>query len=248
MSEHISKELLDELLKLTGSKRARVVVEHIATHGFITTEELERDYGYNHPPRAARDVRDAGIPLRTLRVTSSDGRSIAAYEFGDLARLKKARAGGRRNFSKAFKSRLWESAEGKCTICSTTTEQRYLQIDHRVPYEIAGDDDDYEQNIADYMPLCRSCNRAKSWSCEHCPNWHQKSAATCARCYWAYPEEYDHIALIPVRRADVQWEQDEIQDYEKLKDLAGESHLSIPEYIKRLVAKMLRTPMLLLGL
>mgnify|MGYP000914533606 CR=1 len=63
MSEPISDDKLQELLALVGSKRARVVVEHIAKNGYITTEDLERVYGYNHPPRAARDVRDAGVPL-----------------------------------------------------------------------------------------------------------------------------------------------------------------------------------------
>jgi hypothetical protein len=162
--------------------------------------------------------------------------------------LRKARAGGRKSFSKAFKSRLYARAEGKCGICSTIAEDRYLQIDHRVPYEISGDDDDFEHNIADYMPLCGSCNRAKLWSCEHCPNWHQKTVDTCTRRYWAYPEDYDHLALKPVRRADVEWKQKEVQDYEKLRELAGESRLSVSEYIKRLIARMLRTLMLLSGL
>ena len=26
-------------------------------------------------------------------------------------------------------------------------EERYLQVDHRVPYEISGDDDNFQQNI-----------------------------------------------------------------------------------------------------
>ena len=39
--------------------------------------------GYNHPPRAIRDVRELGIPIITYRVTDSTGRSIAAYKFGN---------------------------------------------------------------------------------------------------------------------------------------------------------------------
>ena len=48
-------------LKLAESitnKRAKIVIDHILKHGFITTEDLEKTYGYNHPPRAARDVRE----------------------------------------------------------------------------------------------------------------------------------------------------------------------------------------------
>ncbi len=34
-----------EFLKSVSSKRARVVIEHILEHGFITTEELNKKYG-----------------------------------------------------------------------------------------------------------------------------------------------------------------------------------------------------------
>ena len=51
------------LLEKISNKRARIVIEHILANGFVTTEQLEKQYGYNHPPRAARDVREAGIAL-----------------------------------------------------------------------------------------------------------------------------------------------------------------------------------------
>jgi hypothetical protein len=248
MSDNISQVQRDELLRLMGSKRARVVVEHIAEHGLITTEELEQIYGYNHPPRAARDVRDAGVPLITVRVTSKDGRSIAGYKFGDLGNLRKAHAGGRKNFSKGFKRALYETTKGRCGICSALFSERYLQIDHRVPYEIAGDDDDYEHHIAEYMLLCGSCNRAKSWSCEHCPNWDERMVTTCAACYWAYPDNYDHMALRQVKRIAVQWEQDELQDFARLEQEAARSRLGVADYIKQIVAKVLRPLTLFIGL
>lgn len=50
---------LDHLRAATG-RRSRIVIEHILKHGFITTEELSERYGYGHPPRAARDVREQG--------------------------------------------------------------------------------------------------------------------------------------------------------------------------------------------
>jgi len=45
-------------LKTIKKKRAKTVIDHIVKKGFITTEELEKKYEYNHPPRAARDVRE----------------------------------------------------------------------------------------------------------------------------------------------------------------------------------------------
>lgn len=43
------------------AKRPRTVIDHILKHGYVTTEELKEQYGYDHPPRAARDVREQGI-------------------------------------------------------------------------------------------------------------------------------------------------------------------------------------------
>ena len=58
MSEY-PKEFLD-LLESVTAKRPRTVIQHILEHGFITSEELKDTYGYNHPPRAVRDVREYG--------------------------------------------------------------------------------------------------------------------------------------------------------------------------------------------
>ncbi len=68
-----------KLCRSVTAKRPKIVIEHIIKYGQITTEELKEKYGYNHPPRAVRDVREHGIPIETFRVTGSDGRKIAAY-------------------------------------------------------------------------------------------------------------------------------------------------------------------------
>lgn len=234
-------EEIEKILKSISNKRAKIVIEHILKEGSITTEELEKKYGYNHPPRAARDVREAGIPLETHRVKSSDGRSIAAYKFGDLAKIKKDRLHGRKIFSLKFKQRLYEIYSGKCSICYGSFPSRYLQIDHKIPYEVVGDERDVELSFNDYMLLCASCNRAKSWSCEHCPNWQaQKSLKICSNCYWANPENHVHVSLKEIRRADIIWEGEEIRIFEKLKRLAQKNDYKVPDYVKKVVAKFLK--------
>ncbi len=70
-------------LRAVSDLRPKRVIDHILKSGFVTTEELREVYGYNHPPRAARDVRERGIPLETFRIRDSQGRSIGAYRFGD---------------------------------------------------------------------------------------------------------------------------------------------------------------------
>jgi hypothetical protein len=77
--QDLPKEFLDRL-SAVRNKRARAVIEHILAHGSISTEVLKNVYGYDHPPRAAKDVRDEGIPLETFRVKSiSRGFSGTSY-------------------------------------------------------------------------------------------------------------------------------------------------------------------------
>ena len=54
------------------AKRARTVIDHVLKNGFITTQELKDTYGYNHPPRAIRDVKENGIPMEMFRVEGGD--------------------------------------------------------------------------------------------------------------------------------------------------------------------------------
>jgi hypothetical protein len=201
-------EFLEKLKSITA-KRAKTVIDHLLKHGSITTEELKEVYGYDHPPRAVRDVREQGIPVITFTTKGKNNRSIAAYKFGDPSQLRQI-VKGRNPFSKQIKEELVKLQNSKCAVCSAEFESRYLQIDHCVPFEIAGET---EQN---FMLLCRSCNRAKSWSCEHCLNWkHEKDIKTCRCCYWANPVHYTHIALRLIRRLDLTWTETEVIVYEK---------------------------------
>lgn len=111
------KEFLDSL-ESVSDKRPRTVIQHILKNGYITTQELKDDYGYNHPPRAARDVRELGIPLVTYRVPGPDGRKIAAYKFGDPNEAKNmlSKVSGRTVLSKALKQALVEKYGPKCFI------------------------------------------------------------------------------------------------------------------------------------
>ena len=230
-----------QFISTITNKRAKIVIDHIMEHGFITTRDVEVKYGYSHPPRAARDVREAGIPLETFNVKSEEGKSIAAYKFGDLTQIQHNKFRGRKLFSKEFKSQLYTLSGGKCAICSGLFEERYLQIDHRMPYEITSDSNNFQQNIEDYMLLCGSCNRSKSWSCERCDNWTgQKKIELCLKCYWGNPSNYDHIALQEIRRLELVWQDNEIKFFEALKKEAEEGKLQLPEHIKSLIEKHLR--------
>lgn len=219
-----------------------IVIDHIMKHGSITTEDLEKTYGYSHAPRAARDVRETGVPLVTSTKRSADGKSIAVYKFGDLAKLQTNRLGGRIVFPKEFKTKLYQLGEGKCYVCNGPFEERYLQVDHRVPYEVAGDNNQ-DRQIKDFMLVCGSCNRAKSWSCEHCKNWRQdKDAKVCLACYWGNPKDYTHIALNKIRRIDIQWTGEEVDFYDQLKEIAKKNKVELPDLIKKVISENIQRP------
>jgi hypothetical protein len=229
------KEFLGHIKSITN-KRAKIVIDHIIKHGFITTEDLENTYGYSHPPRAARDVREAGVPLDTFKVKSKSGKSIAAYKFGDISKLQLNRVAGRILFPKEFKRKLYEHSKGRCYICNCEFEERYLQVDHRVPYEVGGDTAD-TRNLEDFMLLCGSCNRAKSWSCEHCDNWTMiKKPALCMQCYWGSPINYNHIALKEIRRLDLHWAGDEVSYYDAIRIIAEQNKVDLPDFVKKIIA------------
>jgi hypothetical protein len=231
-----SEEILAYLNSITA-KRARTVIQHILKHGFITTDDLQNTYGYTHAPRATMDVKDVGIPLETYSVISgTSGRSIGAYRFGDLTHLEKAWQTGRNTFSKTFKHELFVRCNGRCQICNGEFTERSLQVDHRVPYGVAGDA--AEQDYKDFMMLCGSCNRAKSWSCEHCENFLTiKNPDHCQRCYWGSPEDYHHIALHEMRRLDITWTGKDVEHYDILKAEAEREEVKLPEFFKALINK-----------
>ena len=233
----LSKKILNRLNAITD-KRPSTVIQHIIKHGYITTEELASKYGYEHAPRAARDVRERGVNLVTYRVKSSDGRSIAAYKFGDPVFVdnKISKVGGRTALSRALKKALIDKYGAVCFVYLQPMEERLLQIDHRVPYEIGGEQTD---NIDCYMLLSPSANRAKSWTCEHCPNWTIKDIEFCSNCFWAHPENYSHIAGREERQIVITFSDNEIEDYNQLISLVGKEKAEdkikelISDYIKK---------------
>lgn len=230
----IDKKLLEAAQRVTAH-RAKVVIDHIIQHGYITTEELKDTYGYNHPPRAAGDVRDQGIPLETFKVRGTDGRSIGAYRFGDPSKIEEGKLGGRKILPKQLKKELIEKFGARCAISTERYDESHLQIDHRIPYRVSGDDGG-DRNPADFMLLSGAAQRQKSWACEHCQNFLvEKSMDICRSCYWAFPESFTHVAMKQERRIDITFSDEEVGVYKVLEERARYNGSSIQDEIKRLL-------------
>jgi len=225
--------LAEKVIAQGANKRAIAVLKVLLDKGSISTDDIQA-LGYNHPPRAIGDVRDAGIPIITGSSTSTTGKRMAVYMFGQPADIQEGRVGGRSAFPKAFKQALLKAYGSQDRITGATLDERVLTIDHRVPYRIAGDAGLSDHDVKAYMLLDASSQRAKSWSCENCPNMapSQRKAAVCATCYWAFPEVYEHIATQHVRRTDIAWQGEDVAVYEAVKEKAAARRMSVGDLLK----------------
>jgi hypothetical protein len=231
-----SQEFLD-LLKSVNKQRPKTVIKHLLKHGSITTEVLRNKYGYVHPPRAIRDVKEHGIPLKREWVKNKDGKRIACYKFEEFNPKMIHKISGRTTLSKKIKKELIARYGAKCFIYNELMDEKYLQIDHRVPLDVDGD---FAKNKESkyYMLLSPSANKLKSWFCENCNNWkNKKNKKICLSCYWAYPEKYSHIAMTQIRRLDIIWQGDEILFYETLKKQAKKENNEIQYIVKCILEK-----------
>jgi hypothetical protein len=219
------------IMGLSMSKRAADARDHLLQHGSLTTEQLSA-MGYQHPPRAIRDLRDAGATVAKGSAKSRDGKNIASYTLIEQTSVGRA---GRVSIPKKFRDSVNESHDFTCGICSGKFEGRELQCDHRVPFEIGGDAG--VLLIEDYLPLCASDNRSKSWSCEHCPNWVIRDPETCKTCFWAFPENYEHIETRPERRISLVFQGGEAVVADCLKEEAQDLGISIQQLAKNRIAR-----------
>ncbi len=160
---------------------------------------------------------------------------MGVYTFANPSKIKGGRIGGRKVFSKGFKEELVKAYGEKDHISGERMKARYLQIDHRIPYEVAGDD---SRDPADYMLIDASNQRAKSWSCEHCRNFLEiLDPGICRRCFWAFPEDYDHIAMEEERRLVLTWQGDSVSAFDRLKYRADQERADVRDVAKRILSE-----------
>ena len=114
----------------------------------------------------------------------------------------------------------------------------FLQVDHRVSYQVAGESE--AEKAGAFMLVCGSCNRTKSWACEHCKNWMKvKKITICNGCYWASPSDYQHVAMVEARRADIVWLDKDVKRFNRFRPASQKASESVQDGIKRAVARSL---------
>jgi len=229
------RALANKVIAGGKNRRAIAALKMMLNKGSVSTDELQA-LGYNHPPRAIGDVRDAGIPVITsAAVSGKTGRRMAIYSFGDPNDIRHGRVGGRSALPKSFKAKLLSRYGAIDCITGANLDERVLTIDHRIPYRISADAGLSDHDVESYMLLDASSQRSKSWSCERCPNMlGQRLESVCKKCFWAFPEQYEHIATEQIRRTDVVWQKKDVRVHDRLKALAEEDGTTISELLRRL--------------
>lgn len=220
----------EDLLPTLG-RRARTVLETLLSSGEVSTYDLGK-LGYDQPPRGAQDLKDAGVVLKTTNGRNPEtGNRMVIYSIDYDAPIGTGMS-ERRAFPKDFTRKVKELHGNKCCIYRVVYPATVLQVDHRIPFSIAGDPE--KLVVSEFMPLSPSANRSKSWACEHCPNMIEKNPETCKSCYWAYPDQnFSHIATVEERRLQIVWQGQEIATFEKIEIRAKKMGITVQSLIKR---------------
>lgn len=205
----------------------------------MSTYDIEQR-GQAHAPSAVRDLKDRGVAVTRVGYIEVGGKRRGLYQLDPDG--SRSGLSGRTQISKRFKDELLAYYGCRCRICTKEFVSRALQPDHRVPQRIGGDEPDRERRVENYMPLCGPDNRAKSYECEHCPNWLVMDPDVCLSCYWAYPEDYQHVAMRPERRMTLVFQGDEeVSLHDAVIRKTGETGTSPIDFIRDLLQKRRRS-------
>jgi hypothetical protein len=219
-----------------GSKRGKVLLNFILRNGSVTTEELEAA-GYRDAASAARDVRDAGIPLITGEARSSTGGRTGRYTFGSAGDIVDGRFNGRTIIPKKVKEMVLAHYGSVDWLTGAAMPATALTVDHRVPFRVLGDPEIPDWRVEELMPLDKSSQRSKSWACEACANYRIRKPDTCRKCFWAFPESYEHIAMEPLRRMDMVWRGSDVALHDRMKARAEAEGVTMHDLLLRLARK-----------
>lgn len=228
------RAMANAYLQEKGGSRGAKALRAILERGYVTTGDMKA-LGYDHPPRALADLRDHGIPLEKEMVRNADGKRMASYRLGTSASIRTGQV-GRTNFTKKFRNALFERYGEIDCITRAAHSCGALQIDHRIPYRIGGDAGLKTNDVDAYMLLDAKSQRLKSWACENCANYSDlKDPLVCKACFWAYPEQYEHVAMEQQRRTDVVWQgDDDVATHDKLVRKAKSLGIELPELLRQL--------------
>ncbi len=231
---NIDKAAYEEIIPRL-SLRAQKMLRWLLEHGSISTYDIEK-LEYGHPPRVAQDLKDAGIIIKRIWGQHPEtGNRMGIYVLGAEAPITKNTFSGRKALSRNLENQIYEHYGIRCNMDAFEHGKRALQADHRIPYLVGGDPDRFD--VSDWQLLCGSHQQRKKHECENCDNMKIKEVEICNGCFWAFPENYSHVAMKPLRRIDTSWGQEDMDTFNRLKGFPEEKGIDLTEAIRRIVRK-----------
>jgi hypothetical protein len=234
----IDRASYEKLIPKLKSARARKALKYILENGSVSTYELAK-MGYGHPPRAAQDLKEAGVALKTTypRKHPETGNRMGSYVLNAEKPITEDNFSGRGALPKNLEQELYDHYGVSCNLDAYDHGKRSLQADHRIPYAVSGDPEGFD--VDDWQILCGSHQRKKSYECENCPNYAEKDVDVCRSCFWAFPEDYTHIATRPVKRLDLTWGEERMHIYDKVEEYATKNGFTVREAVHQLIVRHL---------
>jgi hypothetical protein len=186
---YCTKEFLD-LLVSNFSKRGNFVRDTMLTKGSVTRWDM---LGAGYDPVAVCDLTSLGVTVST-KMISEKGKSSMEYTLNPQAFIDRAES--RMFMTPKERRRFFRSYGCKCLTCSLTLDPRSLQVDHRIPFILVGNSLVKLEGYSALKPACPSCNSTREDICRECikKRGTNHEVLECRTCYWAYPENYTHIA------------------------------------------------------
>lgn len=219
--------------------RAKAAADLLIEKGVITKYDFETTrVPISQAPRAIRDLKDHGIPVKTLeRVNVPQAKSkVNQYTLGSADDIDASKKYGRLYDPSGMKEKLAKLHGSTCVFCGKHLAPKDRELDHKLPVNIFGDLSSVERlNPNNYQLVCRKCNRLKREAVSHGAfDDRQDGMDVVKHNYWYDPVQYrknekDNL----FNQSIVVWNSGEdIRTYNQISQYAKYSNKSFPEALK----------------
>lgn len=224
------KEAIAEVIDFMGKRPLLGLATLLENHPQWTSGRLIKA-NYDHSPRVFGDLKDFGVPILAENMLGQNGERSHHYRLGSKEDIVRRPLKGRSTLRKKIKRELLAKFGCKDSLTEIEFPETSLQIDHRIPFRVSGDDP-ANLMVERFMLLSASSQRAKAMACKRCRNMENAIQETCKTCYWASPEDYTHVEGTEAKVTTVIWHGDDKDLFSLLKQQATLNNKDLAEEIK----------------
>ena len=184
---------------------------------------------------------------KVIQVMGASGYAVERRDKGGIREYRLTSLTPGEKKARAFKTpsgkalhKLYERDSFTCRICGAKMSGPNLRPDHRVPAQFGGSPENFigEEWMQQFQALCAVCNYEKREACKRCPNWIARNIETCNSCYWASPDNYDHMATEAKTASDIlKWSRAQLAFRERIRELSRKKGMSLSDVLIELAKK-----------